>query len=168
MLPTKMVPASLSLVELSAAAGMAYMVAAHDLMTLFLAFEWFSISLYALCAIGGDRPQSLEAGLKYLIVGSFGSAFLLFGSALVYGSTGELRFDAIADATASGGLEDDVLLVAGLAMVLTGLGFKASAAPFHMWTPDVYEGSPTPVTAFFAAAPFGSGLLPRAAVLPSR
>ena len=136
----------------AAAAGMAYMVAASDLMTLFLSLEWFSIALYALCAIGGDRPQSLEAGLKYLIVGSFGSAVLLFGCALVYGATGELRFDAIADATTAGGLEDDVLLLAGLAMILTGVGFKASAAPFHMWTPDVYEGAPTPVTAFMSAA----------------
>ena len=136
----------------AAAAGMAYFVGAGDLMTMFLALEWFSISLYALCAIGGDRAASLEAGLKYLIVGGFGSAVLLFGSALVYGGTGELRFEEIARATASGGLEDDPLLLAGLAMIIAGLAFKASAAPFHMWTPDVYEGAPTPVTAFMSAA----------------
>jgi NADH-quinone oxidoreductase subunit N len=94
------------------------------------------------------REESLESGLKYLIVGSFGSAILLFGSALVYGATGELGFSEIAGA----GAEDDVLLLAGLAMLLAGLGFKASAAPFHMWTPDVYQGAPTAVTAFMSAA----------------
>jgi NADH-quinone oxidoreductase subunit N len=117
-------------------------------MTLFLALEWFSISLYILCAIDIDLEGSLEAGLKYLIVGAFGSAVLLFGSALVYGSTGELAFDKIAGAADSG----SALLVAGLAMIIAGLGFKASAAPFHMWTPDAYEGAPTPVTAFMSAA----------------
>ncbi|MGH3081899.1 MAG: NADH-quinone oxidoreductase subunit N, partial [Gaiellaceae bacterium] len=95
---------------------------------------------------------SLEAGLKYLIVGSFGSAVLLFGSALVYGATGELEFAAIAAAIDEQGLVNDGLVLAGLAMLIAGLGFKASAAPFHMWTPDVYEGAPTPVTAFMSAA----------------
>ncbi|MGE5692120.1 MAG: NADH-quinone oxidoreductase subunit N [Pseudomonadota bacterium] len=130
-------------------AGMGFFVGANDLMTLFLGLEWFSIGLYVLCAIAGDREPSLEAGLKYLVVGSFGSAVLLFGSALVYGATGELRFGAIADAAVG---DNDVFMLVGLAMMLSGLGFKASAAPFHMWTPDVYEGSPTPVTAFMAAA----------------
>jgi NADH-quinone oxidoreductase subunit N len=92
-------------------------------------------------------------------VGSFGSAVLLFGSALVYGATGELEFGAIAQATAAQGLTDDALLLAGLAMMLTGFGFKASAAPFHMWTPDVYEGAPTPVTAFMAAATKATALV---------
>ena len=136
----------------TAAAGMSFMVAAGNLMTLFLGLEWFSISLYVLCAIDLDRSESLEAGLKYLIVGSFGSAVLLFGSALVYGSTRELGFHEIAAATAAQDLTDDALLVAGLAMIIAGLAFKASAAPFHMWTPDVYQGSPTPVTAFMSAA----------------
>jgi NADH-quinone oxidoreductase subunit N len=136
----------------AAGGGMAFFVSAHNLMTLFLGLEWFSICLYILCAIEIDRAGSLEAGLKYLIVGSFGSAVLLFGSALVYGATGELGFDQIAAATAARGLSDDALLLAGLAMVIAGLGFKASAAPFHMWTPDVYEGAPTPVTAFMSAA----------------
>lgn len=130
-------------------AGMAFFVGANDLMSLFLGLEWFSIGLYVLCAIAGDREPSLEAGLKYLVVGSFGSAVLLFGSALVYGATGELRFERIAQAAVSG---DDAFMLTGLAMILAGLSFKASAAPFHMWTPDVYEGSPTPVTAFMAAA----------------
>jgi NADH-quinone oxidoreductase subunit N len=117
-------------------------------MTLFLGLEWFSICLYVLTAISVERLPSLEAGLKYLIVGSFGSAILLFGSALVYGATGSLYFDEIAAAAG----DDRVLYVAGLAMILVGLGFKMSAAPFHMWTPDVYQGAPTPVTAFMSAA----------------
>ncbi len=136
----------------TAAAGMMFMVAAGNLMTLFLGLEWFSITLYILCAVDLDRPDSLEAGLKYLIVGSFGSAVLLFGSALVYGSTQELGFREIAAATAAQDLTGDALLVAGLAMIIAGLAFKASAAPFHMWTPDVYQGAPTPVTAFMSAA----------------
>ena len=133
-------------------AGMAFLVQATNLMTLFLGLEWFSICLYILCAIEIDRVSSLEAGLKYLIVGSFGSAVLLFGSALVYGATGELEFAAIASAIDEQGLVNDGLVLAGLAMLIAGLGFKASAAPFHMWTPDVYEGAPTPVTAFMSAA----------------
>jgi NADH-quinone oxidoreductase subunit N len=136
----------------AAAAGMVFLVQANDLMTLFLGLEWFSICLYILCAIEIDFVGSLEAGLKYLVVGSFGSAVLLFGSALVYGATGELRFGAIAAEIESQGIANDGLLLAGLAMILAGLGFKASAAPFHMWTPDVYEGAPTPVTAFMSAA----------------
>jgi NADH-quinone oxidoreductase subunit N len=137
---------------LAAGAGMAFLVTANNLLTLFLGLEWFSLSLYILCAIDRDVVGSLEAGLKYLIIGGFGSAVLLFGSALVYGATGRLAFDRIAEAVASQHLTGDALLVAGLAMVIVGLGFKSSAAPFHMWTPDVYEGAPTPVTAFMSAA----------------
>jgi NADH-quinone oxidoreductase subunit N len=132
----------------AAGGGMAFFVAANNLMTLFLALEWFSLCLYVLCAIDRDRLGGLEAALKYLIVGGFGSAVLLFGSALVYGATGELEFARIAAA----GREHDALFLFGLAMIIAGLGFKASAAPFHMWTPDVYEGAPTPVTAFMSAA----------------
>jgi NADH-quinone oxidoreductase subunit N len=132
----------------AAAAGMAYFVEAGNLMTLFLSLEWFSVCLYVMCAIDVDHEGSLEAGLKYLIVGSFGSAVLLFGSALVYGATGTLSFNGIAHGAAS----SDYLLLIGFAMILVGFGFKASAAPFHMWTPDAYEGAPTPVTAFMAAA----------------
>ena len=132
----------------AAGAGMAFFVAANNLMTLFLGLEWLSLSLYILCAIDRDLLGGLEAGLKYLIVGGFGSAVLLFGSALVYGATGHLDFAGIAAA----GRDKDALLLFGLAMLICGLGFKASAAPFHMWTPDVYEGAPTPVTAFMAAA----------------
>jgi NADH-quinone oxidoreductase subunit N len=135
-----------------AGAGMCFLASASTLMTLFLGLEWFSISLYILCAIDVDLAGSLEAGLKYLIIGGFGSAMLLFGSALVYGATGALRFGEIAHAVTALDLSHDALLVCGLALMLGGLGFKASAAPFHMWTPDVYEGAPTPVTAFMSAA----------------
>ena len=136
----------------AAGAGMVFLVQANDLMTLFLGLEWFSICLYILCAIEIDVVSSLEAGLKYLVVGSFGSAVLLFGASLIYGATGELQFGAIARELESQDLVNDGLVLAGLAMIIAGLGFKASAAPFHMWTPDVYEGAPTPVTAFMSAA----------------
>src|SRR4051794_37138862 len=132
----------------ASAAGMLFFVQASNLMTLFLALEWFSIALYVLSAIDIDLIGSLEAGLKYLIVGSVGSATLLFGSALVYGETGSLSLDRIG----AFGHGDDAMLVAGLAMIIVGLAFKASAAPFHMWTPDAYQGAPTPVTAFMASA----------------
>ena len=134
---------------LTAASGMAFFVTASNLMTLFLGLEWFSICLYILTAIAVERLSGLEASLKYLIVGSFGSAILLFGSAFVYGATGAIGFEEIAAGTADG---ERLFLVAGLAMIIVGLAFKSSAAPFHMWTPDVYEGAPTPVTGFMAAA----------------
>lgn len=132
----------------AAAAGMVFFVGAENLMTLFLGLEWFSLCLYVLVAIDTERETSLEAGLKYVIVGGFGSAILLFGSAFVYGATGELGFAQIAAAEAG----DQTFLVAGLAMIVAGLAFKVSAAPFHMWTPDVYQGAPTSVTAFMSAA----------------
>jgi NADH-quinone oxidoreductase subunit N len=132
----------------AAGAGMLFFVQAENLMTLFLGLEWFSLCLYILVAFDTDRATSLEAGLKYVIVGGFGSAVLLFGSALVFGATGELGFTQIAAVQAG----DDAFLVAGLAMILAGLAFKVSAAPFHMWTPDVYQGAPTSVTAFMSAA----------------
>ncbi len=132
----------------TAGAGMVFFVGAENLMTLFLGLEWFSLCLYVLVAIDSERETSLEAGLKYLIVGGFGSAVLLFGSALVYGATSELSFSEIAVASPT----DETFLFAGLAMILAGLAFKVSAAPFHMWTPDVYQGSPTSVTAFMSAA----------------
>jgi NADH-quinone oxidoreductase subunit N len=134
---------------LTAVSGMAFFVAANNLMTLFLGLEWFSICLYILTAIAVERLTSLEASLKYLIVGSFGSAILLFGSAFVYGATGAIGFEDIAAGTDGA---ERLFVVAGLAMLIVGLAFKASAAPFHMWTPDVYAGAPTPVTGFMAAA----------------
>jgi NADH-quinone oxidoreductase subunit N len=139
----------------AAAAGMVFFVSSANLMTMFLALEWFSIALYILCAFDTHRRTSLEAGLKYLIVGSFGSGVLLFGCALTYGATGELGFKAIQEATGA----DDPLFVTGMAMILAGLAFKVSAAPFHMWTPDVYQGAPTTVTAFMSAATKIAGLV---------
>jgi NADH-quinone oxidoreductase subunit N len=133
---------------LASAAGMAFFVGSANLMVMFLALEWFSIALYIMCAVDYDVEGSLEAGLKYLVVGSFGSAALLFGSALVYGATNHVAFQEIAH----GASPHDTLLVLGLAMIITGLGFKSSSAPFHQWTPDVYEGAPTPVTAYMSAA----------------
>jgi NADH-quinone oxidoreductase subunit N len=132
----------------AAGAGMAFFLQAANLMTLFLGLEWFSIALYVITAIDIDLIGSLEAGLKYLVVGAVGSATLLFGSALVYGRTGQLSFDRIGSA----GHQHDAMLVLGLAMIIAGLMFKSSAAPFHMWTPDAYQGAPTPVTSFMASA----------------
>src|SRR5579864_7617754 len=105
---------------------MTFFVGAANLMTMFLALEWFSIALYVMCAIDYDVEGSLEAGLKYLIIGSFGSAALLFGSALVYGATGRIGFADIARVVGSQGLSGDALLVLGLAMIIAGLGFKSS------------------------------------------
>ena len=144
---------------LASGAGMAFFVGAANLMVLFLSLEWFSIALYVMCAIDYDLEGSLEAGLKYLIVGSFGAGALLFGSALVYGATGTTSFHGIARAVASQGLTGDTFLVTGIALIVAGLGFKMSAAPFHMWTPDVYEGAPTTVTAWMSSATKVAALL---------
>jgi NADH-quinone oxidoreductase subunit N len=144
---------------LASGAGMAFFVGAANLMVLFLSLEWFSIGLYVMCAIDYDLEGSLEAGLKYLVVGSFGAATLLFGSALVYGATGKISFDGIASAIGSQGLTGDTFVVTGIALIVAGLGFKMSAAPFHMWTPDVYEGAATPVTAWMSSATKVAALL---------
>ena len=132
---------------LSSILGMVVLVAAQNLVVLFLGFELLSIPLYVLCATHMRREASLESGLKYLIVGSVGSATLLYGLALVYGATGATDYAEIAAAVAP-----DVLLYTGIALVVAGLAFKASVAPFHQWTPDVYEGAPTAVTGFMAVA----------------
>ena len=144
---------------LASAAGMGFFVGAANLMTLFLSLEWFSIALYVMCAIDYDLEGSLEAGLKYLVVGSFGAGALLFGSALVYGATGSISYSGIANAIATKGLTGDTFVALGLALIIAGLGFKMSAAPFHMWTPDVYEGAPTTVTAWMSAATKVAALL---------
>jgi NADH-quinone oxidoreductase subunit N len=136
--------------------GMAVLVSAQNLVTLFIGFELLSIPLYVLCASEYRREGSLESGLKYLVIGSVGSATLVYGLALVYGATGSTEFSQIASQISSGGLAGgllgDPMLFTGLALVLVGFAFKASVAPFHQWTPDVYEGAPTPVTAFMATA----------------
>jgi NADH-quinone oxidoreductase subunit N len=134
-----------------AGAGMCILAAANGFVSLFVALELFSISLYVLCALDVTNGASLESGLKYLITGSVGSAALLFGSGLVYIATGSLRFDGIGKALEAGASHTGILLF-GIALVVAGLAFKASAAPFHMWTPDVYEGAPTAVMAFMATA----------------
>jgi NADH-quinone oxidoreductase subunit N len=136
---------------LASIAGMSILVGAQDLITLFVGIELLSIPLYVLCATEMHRASSLESGLKYLIIGSVGSATLLYGLALLYGATGATGFSAIARSIAAGH-GSDVLLLTGIALVLVGLSFKASVAPFHQWTPDVYEGAPTPITAFMAVA----------------
>jgi NADH-quinone oxidoreductase subunit N len=144
---------------LASGAGMAFFVGAANLMVLFLSLEWFSIALYVMCAIDYDLEGALEAGLKYLVIGSFGAGTLLFGSALVYGATGKISFDGIASAIGSQGLTGDTFVVVGIALIVAGLGFKMSAAPFHMWTPDVYEGAPTTVTAWMSSATKVTALL---------
>ena len=133
--------------------GMAVLVAAQNTVTLFLGFELLSIPLYVLCATEMRRSTSLESGLKYLVIGSVGSATLVYGLALLYGATGSTDFTAMARALTEGtDLATDSLLLGGVALVIVGLAFKASVAPFHQWTPDVYEGAPTPITAFMAVA----------------
>jgi NADH-quinone oxidoreductase subunit N len=132
--------------------GMVVLAAASNLVTLFLGFELLSIPLYVLCATHLQREHSLESGLKYLIIGSIGSATLLYGLALLYGATGETDFTGIARAVDAADLDGDPLFVTALALIMAGLAFKASVAPFHQWTPDVYEGAPTPVTGFMAVA----------------
>jgi NADH-quinone oxidoreductase subunit N len=136
--------------------GMAVLISAQDIITLFLGLELLSIPLYILCAAEYRREGSLESGLKYLIIGSVGSATLLYGLAMIYGATGQTGFNQIAQVLASGGsggnLLGDPMLLSGIALVLVGFAFKASVAPFHQWTPDVYEGAPTPITAFMATA----------------
>jgi NADH-quinone oxidoreductase subunit N len=143
---------------LTAAAGMSLLAVANSFVTLFVALELFSLALYVLVAIRTEREPGLEGAFKYLLIGSVGAAFLLYGSALVYGSTGQLEFTRIRTALSSG-QSHPVLLMAGLALVAVGLTFKANAAPFHLWTPDAYQGAPTPVTAFMSASTKATALI---------
>ena len=132
--------------------GMVLLAEAQNLVTFFVAIETLSIPLYVLCATNMRREGSLESGLKYLIVGSVGSATLLYGMAFLYGGSGSTDFVGIAQGIGHGGLVDDPLILVGIAMCAVGLAFKTSIAPFHQWTPDVYEGAPTPITSFMAVA----------------
>jgi NADH-quinone oxidoreductase subunit N len=132
-------------------AGMLMMISAGDLISLYLALELQSLALYVVAAFHRDNLRSTEAGLKYLVLGVLSSGLLLYGCSLVYGYTGTTVFAQISNIVAQSGAS--VGFVFGLVFILAGLAFKVAAVPFHMWTPDVYEGAPTPVTAFFAAAP---------------
>lgn len=133
-----------------AAVGMMMMVSAGDLMALYMGLELQSLALYVVASLRRDSVKSTEAGLKYFVLGALSSGILLYGASLVYGYTGTTLFSGII-ASAEG--QAPIGLLIGLVFVLAGLAFKVSAVPFHMWTPDVYEGSPTPITAFFATAP---------------
>jgi len=136
---------------LFALGGMLLFVSANDLLTMFVALEVFSLPLYLLCALARRRRLlSQEAALKYFLLGSYASAFFLFGVALIYGYSGGISLGAVHDAVAGSG-RSDVLLYAGLALLAIGLLFKSALAPFHVWTPDVYQGAPTPITALMAA-----------------
>ena len=134
-----------------ASTGMMMMISANDLISLYVGLELQSLSLYVVAAIDRDSAKSSEAGLKYFVLGALSSGMLLYGASLVYGFTGTTGFPQIAAALAATG--SSLGLIFGLVFIIAGLAFKVSAVPFHMWTPDVYEGAPTPVTAFFAAAP---------------
>ncbi len=133
-----------------ATVGMMMMISANDLISLYVGLELQSLSLYVVAAINRDSAKSSEAGLKYFVLGALSSGMLLYGASLVYGFTGTTTFQGIAAALSASG--SGIGLVFGLVFIIAGLAFKVSAVPFHMWTPDVYEGAPTPVTAFLAAS----------------
>jgi NADH-quinone oxidoreductase subunit N len=136
------------------ATGMLMLISAADLIALYLGLELMSLALYVVAAINRDSVKSSEAGLKYFVLGALSSGMLLYGASLIYGFTGTVSFTGIAKAAGAGGIG----LVFGLVFLFAGFCFKISAVPFHMWTPDVYEGAPTPITAFFAAAPKVAGI----------
>jgi NADH-quinone oxidoreductase subunit N len=140
---------------LLAVCGMLVVAQAGDLVTVFLGIETMSVSAYALCGVDRRSAKGAEAALKYFVLGAFASGFLLYGIALIYGATGTTNLSEIAEAVA--GRQGDPRLVIGTIMLLVALGFKVAAVPFHMWAPDVYEGAPTPVTAFMAAAVKAAG-----------
>ncbi len=137
-----------------ATVGMMLMISANDLITLYVGLELQSLALYVLAAFLRDDLRSTEAGLKYFVLGALSSGMLLYGASLIYGFSGTTNFTVLAEGMAkAGGAGASIGLIVGIVFLVAGLAFKVSAVPFHMWTPDVYEGSPTPVTAFFAAAP---------------
>ncbi len=140
---------------LFATLGMLMLISAADLIALYLGLELMSLSLYVVAAYERDNVRSTEAGLKYFVLGALSSGMLLYGASLIYGFTGTVNFAGIAKATSQGA---GIGLIFGLVFLFVGFCFKISAVPFHMWTPDVYEGAPTPVTAFFAAAPKVAGI----------
>jgi NADH-quinone oxidoreductase subunit N len=131
--------------------GMMMMVSAGDLMSLYMGLELQSLALYVVASMRRDSVKSTEAGLKYFVLGALSSGLLLYGASLVYGFAGTTKFEGIIQVAQHG--EVSIGLLFGIVFLISGLAFKVSAVPFHMWTPDVYEGAPTPVTAFFASAP---------------
>ncbi|MAK61990.1 MAG: NADH-quinone oxidoreductase subunit NuoN [Ponticaulis sp.] len=143
----KLIRFEYALLVIFASLGMGIALSANDLMTLYLGIETLGLSSYVLAAFNRDSQRSSEAGLKYFVLGSLASGIILYGASLVYGFTGATNFDQIAAADFNMGI------LFGLVLMITGLAFKVSAAPLHVWTPDVYEGAPTPVVAFFASAP---------------
>src|SRR5208282_4391623 len=138
---------------LFATAGMAVMACAQELLTAFIGLEVSSISSYILAGYRRNAPKSNEAALKYFLLGSFATAFFLYGAAIIFGGVGSTRLEVIRERIQYGQQTDTNLLVLGIALVLVGLAFKVAAAPFQFWTPDVYEGAPTPVTGLFASGP---------------
>ncbi len=142
-----------SVLVLYATLGGMVMVSANDLMATYLGLELLSLPLYVIAAFHRDDARSSEAGLKYFVLGALASGLLLYGASLIYGFAGSTNFDRIAEALTASGQRASPGLVVGVVFVISALAFKVSAVPFHMWTPDVYEGAPTPVTAFFAMAP---------------
>jgi NADH-quinone oxidoreductase subunit N len=144
--------ADYSALLLASVTGMVVLAGATNLVTLFLGIELLSIPLYVMCALDLHRRTSLESGLKYMVIGSVCSATLQYGLAFIYGASGSTDFGEIARSLGDSGIRGDALLLTGIALSLAGLAFKASVAPFHQWTPDVYEGAPTSVTAFMAVA----------------
>ena len=138
---------------LFAALGMLLMISANDLISLYVGLELQSLALYVIAAFRRDSTKSSEAGLKYFVLGALSSGMLLYGASMIYGFAGTTRFDTLATLFTGPNADPGVGVVVGLVFLLAGLAFKVSAVPFHMWTPDVYEGAPTPVTAFFAVAP---------------
>src|SRR6266404_1602069 len=148
-----------SILILLSTTGMMMLISAADLIALYLGLELMSLALYVVAAIDRDSVRSTEAGLKYFVLGALSSGMLLYGASLIYGFTGTVSFVGIANAASQGGGGTASLgLVFGLVFLFAGFCFKVSAVPFHMWTPDVYEGAPTPITAFFAAAPKVAGI----------
>jgi NADH-quinone oxidoreductase subunit N len=143
--------AEMHVLVLFASSGMMLLTAARDLMMVFLGIELMSIAAYALAAIDRRSARSAEGALKYFLLGAFSTAFLLYGIALVYGATGTTNLTLISGRIVAMGLAGSPLLVAGIAMMLIGFGFKVASVPFHMWAPDVYDGSPSPITAYMAA-----------------
>ena len=161
----EMAPPEFAALLLASAAGAVVMAGANDLIVLFLGLESLSIALYVLIALAGRRASARESAMKYFVLGAFSSAFFLYGIALVYGSTGSTNLSGIGGFLFGSIRETDYLLLAGIALLLVGLGFKVAAVPFHFWAPDVYEGAPSPVTGYLASIAKAAGFAALARVL---